>query len=45
MKKLYDAYEDGVKEFDSLTAKTRKACTIGKEAKNFTLEDINGHRM
>ena len=45
MKKLYDAYEAGIKEFDSLTAKTREACTIGKEAKDFTLEDINGHQQ
>lgn len=45
MKKLYDAYEAGIKEFDSLTVKTREACTIGKEAKDFTLEDINGHQQ
>ena len=45
MKKLYDAYEAGIKEFDALTAKTREACTIGKEAKDFTLEDINGRQL
>lgn len=45
MKKLYDAYEAGIKEFDEMTAKTREACPIGKEAKDFTLEDINGKQL
>lgn len=45
MKKLYDAYHAGVKEFDEMTTKTREACPIGKEAKDFTLEDINGKQL
>ena len=45
MKKLYHAYSDGVKEFDEMTTKTREACPIGKEAKDFTLEDINGRQL
>lgn len=45
MKKLYDAYEAGVKEYDKLTAKTREACPVGEEAKDFTLEDINGKQL
>ena len=45
MKKLYDAYVAGMKEFDEMTAKTREACPIGKEAKDFTLEDINGKQL
>ena len=45
MKKLYDAYDAGIKEFDELTTKTREACPIGKEAKDFTLEDINGNQL
>ncbi len=45
MKKLYDAYAAGIKEFDELTAKTREACPIGQEAKDFTLEDINGKQL
>ena len=40
MKPLYDAFSDGFKEFDSMTAKTREAIVIGKEAKDFTLEDV-----
>ena len=45
MKKLYDAYDAGIKEFDEMTTKTREACPIGKEAKDFTLEDINGKQL
>ena len=45
MKKLYDAYIEGIREFDSLTTKTREACPIGEEAKDFTLEDINGQQL
>ena len=45
MKKLYDAFDASIKEFDSMTAKTRIAIPIGEEAKDFTLEDINGHPL
>ena len=45
MKKLYDAFDAGIKEFDSMTAKTRIAIPIGEEAKDFTLEDINGQQL
>ena len=42
MKKLYLAFDEGVKQYEELTASTAQACQIGKEAKDFTLEDING---
>ena len=45
MKRLYDAYDAGIKEFDSMTAKTAEANPIGKEAKDFTLEDIDGKML
>jgi len=45
MKKLYDAFDAGIKEFDIMTVKTREAIPIGEEAKDFTLEDINGHQL
>ena len=45
MKPLYDAFSDGFKEFDSMTAKTREAIVIGKEAKDFTLEDFSGKML
>ena len=45
MKKLYDAYAGGMKEFEEMTAKTAEAIPIGKEAKDFTLEDINGQQL
>lgn len=45
MKKLYDAYANGMKDFEEMTAKTAEAIPIGKEAKDFTLEDINGQQL
>ena len=42
MKTLYKAYENGLKEVDSYTAKTSEALPLGKEAKDFTLEDSYG---
>ena len=45
MKPLYDAFSDGIKEFDTMTAKTREAIVIGKEAKDFTLEDLSGKML
>lgn len=42
MKKLYDIFAEGMKRFDELTAPTAEACQIGKEATDFTLEDIGG---
>lgn len=45
MKKLYDAFDEGLRQFDSLTAATAEACQTGKEAKDFTLEDIDGKQL
>ena len=45
MKRLYDAYDSGINEFDSFTAKTSEANPIGSEVKDFTLEDINGQKL
>ncbi len=45
MKPLYDAFSDGIKEFDTMAAKTREAIVIGKEAKDFTLEDLSGKML
>ena len=45
MKRLYDAYDTGIKEFYSFTAKTAEANPIGREVKDFTLEDINGQML
>lgn len=45
MKKFCDALDAGIKEMDAMTAKTREACAIGEEAKDFTLEDINGKQL
>ena len=45
MKPLYDAFADGIKEFDTMAAKTREAIVIGKEAKDFTLEDFSGKML
>ena len=42
MKNLYATFDDGIKQFEELTASTSEACQIGKEAKDFTLEDIDG---
>ena len=45
MKKLYDAFDEGIKQFDEYTAAIAEACQIGKEAKDFTLEDIDGKQL
>ena len=45
MKRLYNAYTQGLKEFDEMASKTAEACPIGQEAKDFTLEDINGQQL
>ena len=45
MKKLYDAFDEGMKKFEEFTAPTAEACQIGKEAKDFTLEDLNGQQL
>ena len=45
MKKLYDAYNEGMKQFDEFTATIAEAFQIGKEAKDFTLEDIDGKQL
>ena len=45
MKKLYDAFDEGMKQFEAFTAPIAEACQIGKEAKDFTLEDIDGKQL
>ena len=45
MKTLYKAYEDGLKEVESYMAKTSEALPLGKEAKDFTLEDSHGGQL
>lgn len=45
MKKVYDAFAEGIKGYDSWTAMTAEACPIGELAKDFTLEDINGQQL
>ena len=42
LKRLYDAFYAGFDEFKTLLAKTDAALPKGEEAKDFTLEDING---
>lgn len=45
MKKLYDAFDEGMKQFEEFTAPTAEACQVGKEAKDFALEDLNGQQL
>lgn len=45
MKKVYDAYSDGFSVYKSYMDKTAAAIPIGQEAKDFTLEDINGKML
>ena len=45
MKKLYDAFDEGMKQFEEFTASTAEACQVGKEAKDFALEDLNGQQL
>lgn len=45
MKPLYDYYAAGIEEVDSFMTKMGKSIVIGEEAKDFTLEDINGQQI
>ena len=45
MKRLYDFFIAAEAETDAYLAKTAEAITIGKEATNFSLEDINGNLL
>ena len=45
MKRLYDFFIAAEAETDGYLAKTAEAITIGKEATNFSLEDINGNLL
>ena len=45
LKRLYNAFYAGYSEFKTYLAKTEQALPIGAEAKDFTLEDINGAQL
>lgn len=45
MQRLYDYFVAAEAETDAYLSKTAEAITIGKEAADFTLEDINGNML